>query len=113
VKLWKWELQQFADETGLEISVCHFPPGTSKWNKIEHRLFSFISMNWRGRPLLSYQAVVNLIGDTTTKSGLRVKALLDTRDYELGQKISDDQMRTLEMKPHKFHGNWNYTFQPR
>jgi transposase len=113
LRAWKVHLQALADQLRLEVTVCHYPPGTSKWNKIEHRLFSFISMNWRGRPLLSYQAVVNLIGDTTTKSGLRVKALLDTRDYELGQKISDDQMRTLEMKPHKFHGNWNYTFQPR
>lgn len=113
LRAWKVHLQALADQLRLEITVCHYPPGTSKWNKIEHRLFSFISMNWRGRPLLSYQAVVNLIGGTTTKSGLRVKALLDTREYEPGEKITDDQMRALEMKPHKFHGDWNYTFQPR
>lgn len=93
--------------------VCHYPPGTSKWNQVEHRLFSFITMNWRGRPLLSYEAVVNLIGGTTTKSGLRVKALLDTHEYEPGQKITDEEMRSLRLKPHRFHGDWNYTLQPR
>jgi hypothetical protein len=113
LRAWKVHLQGLADRLGMAVTVCHYPPGTSKWNKVEHRLFSFISMNWRGRPLLSYEAVVNLIGGTTTKSGLRVKALLDTREYEPGEKITDDEMRTLRMKPHRFHGDWNYTFQPR
>jgi Rhodopirellula transposase DDE domain len=113
LRAWKVHLQALADRLGMAVTVCHYPPGTSKWNKVEHRLFSFISMNWRGRPLLSYEAVVNLIGGTTTKSGLRVKALLDTREYEPGEKITDDEMRTLRMKPHRFHGDWNYTFQPR
>ena len=112
-RAWKVYLQALADRLGMAVTVCHYPPGTSKWNKVEHRLFSFISMNWRGRPLLSYETVVNLIGDTTTKSGLRVKALLDTRKYEPGQRIADDEMRTLRLKPHKFHGDWNYTIQPR
>jgi Rhodopirellula transposase DDE domain len=113
LRAWKVHLQSLADRLGVAVTVCHYPPGTSKWNKVEHRLFSFISMNWRGRPLLSYEAVVNLIGGTTTKSGLRVKALLDTREYEPGEKITDDEMRTLRMTPHRFHGDWNYTFQPR
>lgn len=113
LRAWKVHLQALADQLGMAVTVCHYPPGTSKWNKVEHRLFSFISMNWRGRPLLSYEAVVNLIGGTTTKSGLRVKALLDTREYEPGQKITDDEMRTLRMTPHRFHGDWNYTFQAR
>jgi len=106
-------LQALADRLGIAITVCHYPPGTSKWNKVEHRLFSFISMNWRGQPLLSYETVVNLIGATTTKSGLWVKALLDTREYEPGQKIADDEMQNLRVKPHGFHGDWNYTVQPR
>jgi len=113
LRAWKVHLQALADQLGMAVTVCHYPPGTSKWNKVEHRLFSFISMNWRGRPLLSYEAVVNLIGGTTPKSGLRVKALLDTREYEPGQKITDDEMRTLRMTPHRFHGDWNYTFQAR
>ena len=113
LRAWKVHLQSLADRLAIAITVCHYPPGTSKWNKVEHRLFSFISMNWRGRPLLSYEAVVNLIGATTTKSGLWVKALLDTREYEPGQKITDDEMRTLQLKPHKFHGDWNYTLEPR
>jgi hypothetical protein len=112
-RAWKVHLQALADRLGMAVTVCHYPPGTSKWNKVEHRLFSFISMNWRGQPLLSYEAVVNLIGGTTTKSGLQGKALLDTREYEPGQKISDDEMRALRLQPHKFHGDWNYTFQPR
>jgi DDE family transposase len=112
LRAWKVYLQALADQLGMAVTVCHYPPGTSKWNKVEHRLFSFISMNWRGRPLLSYEAVVNLIGGTTTKSGLRVKALLDIGEYEPGQKITDDEMRTLRLKPHKFHGDWNYTFHP-
>jgi hypothetical protein len=113
LRAWKVHLQTLADRLGMAVTVCHYPPGTSKWNKVEHRLFSFISMNWRGRPLLSYEAVVNLIGGTTTKSGLWVKALLDTREYEPGQKIKDDEMRALRLRPHEFHGDWNYTFQPR
>jgi hypothetical protein len=112
-RAWKVHLQALADQFGMAVTVCHYPPGTSKWNKVEHRLFSFISMNWRGRPLLSYEAVVNLIGGTTTKSGLQVKALLDTREYEPGQKISEEEMRALRLKPHTFHGDWNYTLQPR
>jgi hypothetical protein len=113
LRAWKVYLQGLADRLGIAITVCHYPPGTSKWNKVEHRLFSFISMNWRGRPLLSYETVVNLIGATTTKSGLWVKALLDTREYEPGKKITDEEMRTLQLKPHKFHGDWNYTLEPR
>jgi transposase len=113
LRAWKLHLQTLADRLGMTITVCHYPPGTSKWNKVEHRLFSFISMNWRGRPLLSYEAVVNLIGATTTKSGLWVKALLDAREYEPGRKITDDEMRTLRLKRHEFHGDWNYTIQAR
>ena len=111
--MWKVELQRFANEVGFPISVCHLPPGTSKWNKIEHRLFSFISLNWKGRPLISFEAVVNLIGSTTTRGGLKVKALLDTTSYEPGQKIPDADMRALRLKPHTFHGDWNYTLEPR
>jgi hypothetical protein len=113
LRAWKAHLQALADRLGLAITVCHFPPGTSKWNKVEHRLFSFISMNWRGRPLLSFEAVVNLIGGTTTRSGLRVKAVLDTSEYAPGEKITDDQMQALHLKPHAFHGDWNYTIEPR
>jgi hypothetical protein len=112
-RAWKVHVQALADGLGMAVTVCHYPPGTSKWNKVEHRLFSFISMNWRGQPLLSYEAVVNLIGSTTTKSGLRVKALLDTRDYEPGQKITNDEMQRLRLTPHQFHGDWNYTLHPR
>jgi hypothetical protein len=112
LRAWKLHLQTLADRLGMTITVCHYPPGTSKWNKVEHRLFSFISMNWRGRPLLSYEAVVNLIGATTTKGGLWVKALLDPREYEPGRKITDDEMRTVRLKPHPFHGDWNYTLGP-
>jgi hypothetical protein len=113
LRAWKAHLQALADRLGLAVTVCHYPPGTSKWNKVEHRLFSFISMNWRGRPLLSYEAVVNLIGGTTTTSGLRVKAVLDTGEYVPGEKITDDQMQALRLKPHPFHGDWNYTIVPR
>jgi hypothetical protein len=112
LRAWKVHLQALADRLALAITVCHYPPGTSKWNKVEHRLFSFISMNWRGRPLLSYEAVVNLIGGTTTKSGLRVKAVLDTTEYAPGEKITDAAMRALRLKPHAFHGDWNYTLEP-
>jgi hypothetical protein len=113
VRLWKWELQQLADETGLEISVCHFPPGTSKWNKIEHRLFSFISQNWRGRPLISHQVIIDLIAATTTTTGLTVKSKIDTNFYEKGIKVSDQQMAELQLRREKFHGDWNYKLLPR
>jgi transposase len=113
VRLWKLELQQFADETGLEISVCHFPPGTSKWNKIEHRLFSFISQNWRGKPLISHEVIINLIAATTTRTGLVVKSALDTNLYPAGLKVSDQQMAGLRLRRDKFHGDWNYSLRPR
>jgi transposase len=112
-RLWKWELQRLADETKLAISVSHFPPGTSKWNKIEHRLFSFISRNWRGRPLESLAVIVNLIGSTRTKSGLRVRCEIDPGRYPEGKKITDAQMATLDLKPDPFCGDWNYTLCPR
>jgi hypothetical protein len=113
IRLWKYELQSFVDEADLEVLVCHLPPGTSKWNKIEHRLFSHISMNWRGRPLVSHEVVVKLIGATMTKTGLKVKAKLDKRKYPLKVKVTDDQMRSLNIEPHAFHGKWNYTIRPR
>jgi len=113
VRLWKYELQSLVDEVGLEVLVCHLPPGTSKWNKIEHRLFSHISMNWRGRPLVSHEVVVKLIGATMTKTGLKVKAKLDKRKYPLKVRVTDDQMRSLNIAPHKFHGEWNYSIRPR
>ena len=115
VRLWKVELAGFAVETGLHLTVCHLPPGTSKWNKIEHRLFSHISMNWRGRPLTSHEVIVNLIAGTTTRTGLKVKAELDAASYPKGVKISDRQMRELEqrhLRRHSFHGEWNYTLSP-
>ena len=113
VRLWKWELQQLADETGLEIAVCHFPPGTSKWNKIEHRLFSFISQNWRGKPLISHQVIIDLIAATTTTTGLTVKSKIDTNIYERGLRVSDQQMAELQLRREKFHGDWNYKLLPR
>jgi Rhodopirellula transposase DDE domain len=109
---WKLHLQEFADTIGIPITVCHYSPGTSKWNKIEHRLFSFISMNWRGQPLVSYEAVVNLISGTRTRSGLKVKAMLDTRTYEKGQKVSNQQIQELNLRRHSFHPDWNYTISP-
>jgi len=112
VRLWKVELQQLADELGMKISVCHFPPGTSKWNKIEHRLFSFISMNWRGQPLLTYQVIVNLIAATTTREGLKVQAALDPKLYPSGIKVSDAAVKELHLKPARFHGDWNYSLAP-
>jgi hypothetical protein len=112
-RLWKVALQDLADELGLELHVCHFPPGTSKWNKIEHRLFCFITKNWRGRPLTSYQVIVNLIGSTTTKQGLTVRAALDTNRYETGQKVSEKQLASVNCTPAEFHGEWNYTIRPR
>jgi len=113
VRLWKWELQKLADDTGLTITVCHFPPGTSKWNKIEHRLFSFISANWRGRPLTSLVTIVNLIGATTTSTGLRVRAEIDKGRYPTGRKLSKKEMAALALERHAFHGEWNYTIRPR
>jgi hypothetical protein len=113
VRLWKWELQQLADETGLEIAVCHFPPGTSKWNKIEHRLFSFISQNWRGKPLISHQVIIDLIAATTTATGLTVKSKIDTNIYTKGLRVSDQQMTELQLRREKFHGDWNYKLLPR
>ena len=113
LRLWKWELQKLADRTRLSITVCHFPPGTSKWNKIEHRLFSFISRNWRGRPLVSLAVIVSLIAATRTSSGLKVRCELDQGRYPEGQKITDDQMATLNIERATFHGDWNYTLHPR
>jgi hypothetical protein len=113
VRLWKWELQRLADATGLTITVCHFPPGTSKWNKIEHRLFSYISANWRGRPLTSLVTIVNLIAATRTETGLRVRAEIDKGRYPQGREISDEEMSQVRLHPHRFHGDWNYTIHPQ
>ena len=113
VRLWKWELQQFATRTGLAITVCHFPPGTSKWNKIEHRLFSHIAMNWRGKPLVDLVTIVSLIGETTTEAGLRVRSEVDPGRYPKDVSISDAQMAQIQLEPHAFHGDWNYTIHPR
>ena len=113
VRLWKRELQLLADELGLTITVCHLPPGTSKWNKIEHRLFSFITQNWRGKPLVSYQTIVQLIASTTTRTGLNIKCTIDPNTYPAGVKVSDADMAALNLTPHKFHGEWNYTIAPR
>ena len=112
-RVWKVELQRLADKLGMSIHVSHFPPGTSKWNKIEHRLFSFITLNWRGRPLRTYETVVNLIGNTTTRGGLVVRAKLDKRRYPTGKRISPKEMRTLNIERDDFHGDWNYTIRPR
>jgi hypothetical protein len=109
-RLWKVELQRFADESGLDITVAHYPPGTSKWNKIEHRMFCHITQNWRGRPLESVESIVSLIGSTTTNAGLRIRAALDKNQYDKGVEISDEEFATLRIKPHRFHGDWNYTF---
>ena len=113
VRLWKRELQALADELGFPITVCHLPPGTSKWNKIEHRLFSFITQNWRGKPLVSYQTIVQLIAATTTRTGLNVKCEVDAASYPAGVKVSDNDMATLNLTPHEFHGEWNYTIAPK
>jgi hypothetical protein len=113
VRLWKLELQKLADETGLRIAVCHFPPGTSKWNKIEHRLFSFISQNWRGKPLISLEVIVSLIAATTTTTGLRVHSEIDSRTYPQGIKVSEKEMALVNLRPDKFHGDWNYEIRPR
>jgi hypothetical protein len=112
LRLWKLELQRFADETGLPISVCHFPPGTSKWNKIEHRLFSFISSNWRGEPLCDYETVVKLIAKTTTAKGLKVTCRLDRQKYPTGRKVTNEEMKRINLEPNKFHGEWNYVIRP-
>jgi hypothetical protein len=112
VKLWKVELAMLAAETGLEITVCHYPPGTSKWNKIEHRMFSFISMNWRGRPLVSYRTIIELISATTTKSGLTIRAERDQNYYETGVQVTKAELAALPLVRHEFHGDWNYTLTP-
>ena len=113
IRLWKFELQKLADELDITIHICHFPPGTSKWNKIEHCLFSFITMNWRGKPLIDHATIVNLISATKNKAGLEVRCLLDTKKYLKGIKISNDQMARLNILPDAFHGEWNYTITPR
>jgi transposase len=113
LRLWKLELQKLADETGLRIVVCHFPPGTSKWNKIEHRLFSYISQNWRGKPLRSFQTIVSLIAATTTSTGLKVHAELNTESYQAGLKVSDQELAQIRIRRDRFHGDWNYEIQPR
>jgi hypothetical protein len=112
VRLWKRELQTLADELGLSITVCHLPPGTSKWNKIEHRLFSFITKNWRGKPLVSYQTIVQLIAATTTKAGLKVKSEIDNNAYPAGIKVTNAEMEAINIQRHQFHGDWNYTISP-
>jgi transposase len=113
LRLWKTELQRLSDATGLEVTVCHLPPGTSKWNKIEHRMFSYISKNWRGRPLTSMETIVNLIGSTTTKTGLSIRAGLDSNVYPTGVKPSTEELTAMTIRPHAFHGDWNYTFTRR
>jgi hypothetical protein len=113
LRLWKWELQRLADALRFPISVSHFPPGTSKWNKVEHRLFSFISSNWRGEPLVDYETVVNLIAKTTTTTGLKVSCRLDRRRYPLGRKVTDEEWAGIDLVPDRFHGDWNYTIRPR
>ena len=111
-RLWKVALQNLADQLQLSIRVCHFPPGTSKWNKIEHRMFCHITQNWRGRPLISHEVIVNLIANTATQQGLRIRAELDQRPYPTGTKVSDAELQRVQLKPHKFHGDWNYTIKP-
>jgi transposase len=113
VRLWKLELQKLADETGLEMAVCHLPPGTSKWNKIEHRLFSAITQNWRGQPLISHEVVVNLVAATTTKTGLKVRSALDQNSYPAGETVTDAELETLNLRRAPFHGDWNYSLLPR
>ena len=112
LRAWKLNLQQMADRIQIPITVCHYPPGTSKWNKIEHRLFSFISLNWKGEPLINYETIINLIGGTKTRTGLQVKAVLDTNDYETGIKVSDEQLEGVQIRRHKMHPTWNYTISP-
>ena len=110
--MWKVALQRLADEIGLCISVCHFPPGTSKWNKIEHRMFSHISLNWRGKPLTSHEVIVNLIAHTTTQTGLTIRAALDTHCYPTGIKVTDQELENVKLRKADFHGEWNYTILP-
>ena len=112
LRAWKLHLQQMADQMRIPITVCHDPPGTSKWNKIEHRLFSFISLNWRGQPWINYETIINLIGGTKTRTGLKVKAVLDTNEYETGIKVSDEQLGEIQLRRHKVHPAWNYTILP-
>jgi len=109
----KVHLQELADQIQISITVCHYPPGTSKWNKIEHRLFSFISLNWKGQPLVNYETIINLIGGTKTRTGLKVKAVLDTNEYETGLKVSEEQLEGIRLHRHRLHPAWNYTISPR
>jgi hypothetical protein len=113
LRLWKLNLQHLADQIQLPITVCHYPPGTSKWNKIEHRLFSFISLNWKGEPLINYETIINLIGGTKTRTGLKVKAVLDTNHYEIGIEVSDEELEDVRLRRHTVHPAWNYTISPR
>lgn len=113
VRLWKVALQRLADQTGLRISVCHFPPGTSKWNKIEHQMFSYISMNWRGKPLISHEVIVNLIAGTTTRTGLKIEAELDTNVYPTGIEVTNEELENVRIERANFHGEWNYTIVPK
>jgi hypothetical protein len=113
VRLWKRELQALANELAIAITVCHLPPGTSKWNKIEHRLFLFITQNWRGRPLVSYQAIVQLIAATTTETGLKVRCEIDPNAYPPGVKVADAEMAAINIRRHEFHSDWNYTIDPQ
>ena len=112
-RLWKVCLQRLADETGLRVGVCHFPPGTSKWNKIEHRMFCHITQNWRGRPLTSREVVVNLIGNTQTRTGLEIHSELDESAYQTAIKVTDVELAAVRLKKDRFHGEWNYTILPR
>jgi len=112
LRLWKLNLQHLADQIQIPITVCHYPPGTSKWNKVEHRLFSFISLNWKGEPLINYETIINLIGGTKTRTGLKVKAVLDTNDYETGIGVSDEELNEVRLRRHKVHPAWNYTISP-
>ena len=112
-RLWKKMLQQLSNSEGIQISVCHFPPGTSKWNKIEHRMFSYVSINWRGRPLINHETIVNLIANTKTSKGLSIQAELDKTDYPTGIKVSDDEISQLNIKRSSFHGEWNYSISPK
>jgi transposase len=113
LRLWKWELQRFADASGLELHICHLPPGTSKWNKIEHRLFSYITQNWRGKPLVSYDVIVSLIAATKTRNGLTVRCELDDRTYPTGRKVTDAELASVNLARDEFHGDWNYRIRPR
>ena len=113
IRLWKLGLQKLSNEIGIPITVCHLPPGTSKWNKIEHRMFSYITMNWRGRPLVSHEVIINSIANTKTTTGLKINAELDTNSYPLGVKVSDKELRQINIDPAEFHGEWNYTISPQ